>query len=219
MMSMPFRVTLLSSCALTVSFSLYLFAQEYQVAYLLRGTTTDQIERLASGAPLPAPRSARSTRDLLTACGRILTTAPALRQDAATANAVRAGCRSVSDAILERAPAYGRARAVSVISYLPRISAAEYRAARIAAPYEPWPLLMRLESYARSGERPPELAGPAESGIAAALSYRWGRDEVARLYIAHPDLRAGIRSVADRQEGAVRTDFLRALRDATAKAG
>lgn len=219
MMTALFRLSFLSTCALTAAFSLYLFGKEYQVAYLLRGMTNDQIDMIASSATLPEPRSARSARDLLTACGRILTLAPRISAEQDTADKVRAGCKAVSDRILKTSPTYGRARAVAVISSVPKISAADYRSARIAAPYEPWPLLIRIEAYARTAERPQELTGLAESDFASALSYQWGRDEMARLYVAHPSLRQGIRTAADRLDGDARTDFLRALRTATERAG
>ena len=218
-MTRPARLLLLSICAAVLGLSVSLFLREYSVVFLLRGTTNDQIDTLAQAPSTPRPASARTTRELLVACGRIITTAPRLRAEPQTAAAVRAACQRVSAAILDRAPLNARAAAVALLSETPGFSADELADAQIRAPYEPWPLLMRIEAAAEQTESSPversAILALAGQDIARALLFPWGRDRLAALYADRPDMRATIGDAVTTLPAQDQRAFLSALRTAT----
>lgn len=215
-MSISGRISLLALCFLCLGASLALFQREYWAAFFLRGTMNDQIESISSPSPPPVATSARTIRDMLTACGRILTTAPRLKAEPETAQAVRAGCARLSAAVLDDAPGNARARAVGLLSALPEISADQLASAQMRAPYEPWPLLMRIESVALAPAGRADLAAVAESDFIRAMSTPWGRDRLARLYVERPDLRDTITRAGEQAAPEDQQAFPAAVRRALA---
>lgn len=215
-MSIYGRIFSLALCLVCLGASLALFQREYRAAFFLRGTMNDQIESISSPSPPPVAASARTIRDMLTACGRILTTAPRLKAEPDTARSVRSGCARLSAAVLADAPGNARARAVALLSALPEISADQLASAQIRAPYEPWPLLMRIESVALAPQGRADLAAVAESDFIRALSTHWGRDRLATLYVQRPDLRDTIARAGEQAAPADQKAFLAAVRRALA---
>jgi hypothetical protein len=217
-MTFPAKLVLIAFCVITFGLSVTLFAREQRAAFLLRGTMNDQIDGLSVQGSVALPASARSIRDLLTACGRILTTAPRLRAEPETAVAVRASCANISAAILAQAPENARALVVHLLSAVPEISAEALAQAQRAAPYEPWPLLMRLEAMALASSTRTDLVALAEADFARALLFPWGRDRVARIYAETPELRGVIRRAAEALPNRDQQQFVRSLRSAITKA-
>ena len=217
-MTFPARLLLIGFCVISLVLAFTLFVREHRAAFLLRGTMNEQIEGLSSHGSLTLPVSARSIRDLLTACGRILTTAPRVKAEPETAAAVRASCAELSGAILVSAPGNARALAVELLSAVPEVSSEDLATAQQAAPYEPWPLAMRLEVVARASPQNQGLLAVAEADFVRALLLPWGRDYVARLYASWPDLRGTIRRAAQVVPNRDQQSFARALRSANMEA-
>ena len=217
-MTFSAKLVLIAFCLITLGFSLTLFTREQRTAFLLRGTMNDQIDGLSVQGGVALPASARSIRDLLTACGRILTIAPRLKAEPETAAEVRASCSGVSAAILLRSPKNARALAVQLLSAVPAISAEGLARAQRAAPYEPWPLVMRLEATALASSTKRDLVDVAEADFARALRFTWGRDRVAQIYTEAPALRGVIRRAAEALPIRDQYEFVRSLRSAVTKA-
>lgn len=207
------RLLLLGLCSLVLVLSLRVFAAEYSVTFLLRGTVNDQIDRLAAPESHTLPASARSVRDLMSACGTILSTAPRPKGNPALAASLRRSCGQLASDILAQSPGNGRAMAVALLAGLPHITPDAIRSAAAAAPHEPWPLLMRIEA-AHLAPPDPDIAKAMTPDIARALGTDWGRERIAELYAARTDMRDSIMVLMPTLPQATQSDFLRALRSA-----
>lgn len=207
------RFLLLGLCTLILVLSVQVFASEYRVTFLLRGTVNDQIDRLAMPGSPPLPASARTARDLMMACGTILTTAPRPKGDPALAARLRQSCGQLAAEIIAQAPGNGRALAIALLASLPHLRADAIRSAAAAAPHEPWPLLMRIEA-ASLAPPDPDIAEAMAPDIVRALATVWGRERIARLYADRTDLRDRIKVLMQSLPQSAQSDFLRALRDA-----
>jgi hypothetical protein len=213
-MSVVSRLVLIGVCLIVAMASGAAFLNEYRVAYLLRGTANDQIDALsASDAPLRS-FSARSSRDLLSACGRLMTTAPRIKAEPATSVSVRRTCGRIAQDILSRAPTNARAMAVALVADLPNLSPDTFAKAQKAAPMEPWPLLMRLETI-KAATDTNSIHALALQDIRQALQSDWGRDRVAQLYLQRPDVQDVVIAALDQRPAADQRAFMSALRRAS----
>lgn len=206
------RFLLVGCLLLTVALSVRSFLSDYQVVFLLRGTLDDQVDRLtASGAP-PHPASMRTTRDLMLACGDILSSPALLTGDPIRAKATAAACGRIADNILAEAPTNGRAQALRLLSDPAGVTAASLARARAAAPLEPWPLVTRITAVTRLSPLPPDVATAFLPDLERALGTGWGRDRVVALYTTRPDLRDPIRRATASLGPEDQAAFLRAAR-------
>ena len=216
-MSVLARVSLVFFCLLLAAASAEIFHKEYAVAYFLRGTANDQIDTLSTSQNTFRAYSARSSRELLVACGRLLTTAPRLKADPETASSMRRACGQMAAEVTARAPSNARARAVALAADLPNISADMFKVAQKTAPFEPWPLLIRLDVVASAPESR-ALGGLVVEDIGRALQSDWGRNRVARLYLERPDLQSLVLDAVGTQVPLEQRAFMAALRRASREA-
>lgn len=211
------RIAIILICLCIAVASALAFRQEYAVVYQLRGTTNDQIDTLTLPDHRPAvPASARTLRDLLTNCARLMLQAPRLKAEPTLADLVRAQCAGVAEAALVRAPANARAHALSVLMARPLLPG-PLSVAQRTAPYEPWPLVTRLAAIAAADSDDPALEGLAREDVARALESSWGRRELAGLYLDHPDMRPLVQAALSTRPAAEQSDFLRLARQAGEK--
>ncbi|MBC2835108.1 hypothetical protein [Paragemmobacter straminiformis] len=195
--------------------SLQTFIAEYRAVLLTTGTTNDVISALAeTGDAWPHPASSRSVRDILSICGRLLLLSPRLKSDPALAEAVSTNCNHIANDFLARSPRNGRAMAVALLTSK-RIEADRLAAAQVAAPYEPWPLNVRLQIVSASADLTPEVAALARADIGRAMLSHWGREALATLYITHDRMRPLIAGAADAAAPADQRAFLDLLRRET----
>ncbi|AWB50571.1 hypothetical protein HYN69_18380 (plasmid) [Gemmobacter aquarius] len=179
-------------------FALRTFVAEYGAVLVVSGTTRDMVATLAEqSGQLPQPASARSMRDLMSACGKALTLVPIVKADSGLAAQVSIKCESIAREILARAPSNARARAVDVLT-ADRIDAVQLGIAQAAAPFEPWPLNIRLQAIARAESVSPEVLAVAEGDFQRALMSEWGKEEVARIYQTRDALRQSITLAAEK---------------------
>lgn len=222
-MTRPAPLLALLFCTLSLAMSVLVFAREYRTVYHLQGSAKDQIDALVAAmsgaAPLPRAASARSTRDLLSACARLITRAPRLRAEPHTAAAVRGACGRIAGAILADSPGHARARTVALLAGLPSLDPRALALAQQAAPHEPWLLVARLDAVALAAPGGADLAAVAGDDIARALRTPWGRDRVVALYARRPDLRAAIHRAAKAPTMPQQADLRRALRAGLAEVG
>lgn len=210
-MALIARTFMVSFCILVFAGSVQLFRLEYPVAVLQSETAIQQIATLSDPSLLGRPASVRSTRDLATTCGRLMTDAPALKADPALKNRTYASCGWIAESILARAPQNGRALTVAMLANASTVSSAAYTQARASAPHEPWQVLKRLDALALSGETGKELAEAAKADITFAVQTSWGRKRLVRLYEDRPDLRSTIVQAAEASPEASQRSFVSEL--------
>lgn len=194
------------------------FFVEYQAVLVMSGTTRDMVASLADQSDeVPQPASARTTRDLMSACGRALTLVPIVKADPALAAQVSGKCDSIARAILAQSPSNARARAIGLLT-ADRIDAVQLQRAQAAAPFEPWPLNIRLQALAKAEALSPEAMALAQDDFQRALMSRWGQAEVVRIYQTHEALRPTIALAAEKVDPKDQKAFVdllrRKLRDA-----
>lgn len=210
------RPLLLAGATLVVLFSaLWCFSREYQAVLSFSGTTNDIIDSLTDERfDLPHPESARTFRDILSTCGRILTISPRLKSDANLAERVAQTCGKISRSVLSTAPANGRAMAVELLT-VKRIAVDRLRTAQSAAPNEPWALNIRLQAIAADGFLDPVTGEAAAEDIRRAMLSQWGKEALAGLYIARPAFRPLVSRVAEQADRSDQRRFLEILRRET----
>lgn len=193
------RVTLLSgTCFMLFIVTVWTFITEYKVAIFLNGTTRDHINSLADpGIETPEPASARSVRDFMSACGNTLVLAPQLKAEPLLAARVSARCKLVANRVLVLAPSNARALAVSLLTS-GKIDHAFLSLAQAAAPFEPWPLNIRMQAVAADPSPTADVISQAGEDIRRALMSPWGAAKVANLYRLNRTLRPAITTAAAR---------------------
>ena len=209
---MIIRASILIFCVGVIVTSGALLQREFRVTYLLHGTTNDQIETFAGTSyRLGIASSARTLRDILSTCARLKLFAPRLKEQPEVAKAVRLRCAEMAAQVMQRAPSSARARALAVLM-APALSAADLADAQRAAPYEPWPLWIRLSAIGATGPLEPDLQRLALADFARALESNWGRAELAKLYAQREDLRPLFQEALKNLAAADQTDFIRLAR-------
>ncbi len=188
------------------------FALEYPAVLLVNGTTNGFIDAAVSSRDnLPQPVSARTQRDLLALCGKTITLSPRLRSEPALKAAVAQRCSAIAQALLEASPSNARALAVLLLT-AGDIDPALLRIAQAAAPYEPWPLNLRMQAVGAAQGATESVSHLAQADYRRALVSNWGRNVVASLYRSHAGLRAAITAAAESAGPADQRRFLEALR-------
>ena len=203
---------MVSSMVLTVVLAALSFRSDYHVTYLLRGKLDDQLDRLATSETTPNPVSMRSTREIMLACGEILSLSARPANAPPLAEATAAACARIADRILSVAPTNARALALALLADPDRMTSAALARARAAAPLEPWPLIIRIAAVTRTAPLRPDLATEFLPDVAQALGTAWGRDRIVALYATRPDLRDPIRHAAATLGPEDQAAFLHAVR-------
>lgn len=224
---MILRVSIILFCSAVIAASAGLFAQDYRVVFLLRGTTNDQIAAFASPNYKPVvAASARTLRDLISNCSKLTLLAPALKAQPELAEIVRGRCADLADQVIQSSPANARARALAVLM-APKLSAADLAVAQRTAPYESWPLATRLSAITAADTAAgavaeaftPDIQSLAQADFARALESDWGRREVVKIYLQHSALRPLIQGALNGSTPVEQARFIRLVRQSAASAG
>lgn len=195
------------------------FLGEYQAVLVMTGTTRDMVASLADQSDeVPQPASPRTTRDLMSACGRALTLVPIVKADPALAAQVSGKCESIAQAILAQAPSNARALAIGLLT-ADRIDSVQLQRAQAAAPFEPWPLNIRLQALARAKALSPAAMALAQDDFQRALMSQWGQEEVVRIYQTREALRPTIALAAEKIDPKDQKAFVDLLRRKMRDAG
>lgn len=197
---------------LTLFFAARELSAEYRAVLVTNGTMNDQIAALSSEkSGLLQPGGARSIRDILASCARVLTLSPKLKADAPLASVISDRCHQIAKGFLASSPRNGRALAIALLTS-EDIDASLLRAAQVAAPFEPWPLNVRLKAVAAARDLPAEIAPLFEDDLHRAMLSAWGKEAVAEIYITKASLRPSIRRAAEDLSPEDQRDFLGILR-------
>lgn len=190
--------------------ALWFLSLEYRWVYALaagRQITPDALEAQFSLQGLPA--SQRATRSLVTACatqGLSQGYSPEAGQETA------AICARIVAGVLAQSPAHGRALATRLVLLGNAITPQAYADAAAAAPWEPWPLGMRIVATTRVRPLPADIEPLLLGDIARAMRSDWGRQMLAELYLRGPGLRPLVLSASDGLSEREKARFLAEIR-------
>lgn len=186
--------------------------REFRVHLALSGNTITRIGYFTqTPPPLPTPTSARSSRDLITACAYISYKAPALKADEALDQAFNKQCLLTAQALLDSAPSNARALAV-VFMTKPELDLEALRLAQLAAPYDAAPLRMRIWGIVDRCSKDPEFLKIAREDFDRVIGMRWGLELLARAYLDCEAYQPSIIAAADARGAQVQRQFLHAVR-------
>lgn len=168
--------------------------------------------------------SARGLSDLMKNCADILLSNEMIRISTQLKDDLSDSCGAAAKAILARNPSFARAHAAGLIAAGAGVTSADYGLAQRAAPFEPWPLSMRLLAAERSltvegGALADDLVPDVSADIAGAFQSDWGRRMLAGLYMRQAGLRLLIQQVAATRPAEEQRAFLQATRQAVAQDG
>lgn len=196
------------TCLCIALASIWAFVREYRVALIVGGNTNRQISALAAagGADI-TPMTPRSARELLKVCARLKISAPLLKFDAELNVRTTTACAAIADRMLLGAPSNARARALSLL-LTADFRAEDLAVAQRAAPFEPWPLTIRLAASEISDPLGADLADLVREDIGRALLSSWGRHDMALLYVRNTRFRPLIKSAVAGLPPKYQADFL-----------
>ena len=190
--------------------SVLAFGREYALAIHPVGQSvnvTSEIQYFHQGAP---PFSVRGLNGLLKRCADLMLGDEAVRLSPALQRDVAAGCSAMAAAVLHRNPDFARAHAVGLLATGGAMTPQAYRLAQMAAPYEPWPLTIRLFAAERATKTDKSLllVPLVTADVERLLETDWGRRLLAKLYQRDLGLRPLIGQIAATRPSAEQSSFL-----------
>ena len=198
------------------------FGREYVAATLLRGTGPETVLAMRVFDPRLVAGSVRSMDDLMKTCADLLVNTEMVRVSSQLQHDIGETCGTAARAILARNPGFARAYAAGLIAARADVTPAAYAQAAAAAPFEPWPLAMRLLSAERAmanGTLPADLTAPVSADMTHAVQSISGRDLLAGLYQRQTGLRDLIQTAVRARPDAEQRGFVNALRALAAADG
>lgn len=214
-------------CALAVcTLSLGGFGREYVAATILNGHEYQTVLGMRLYDPRWLTYSARGLGDLMQKCADAMLTNEAVRLSPQLQQEIGNSCGTAAKAILMDSPGFARAHAVGLIAERANLAPQDYGLASASAPFEPWPLRVRLLAVERflvmtadtnSGSLPADLVPFVSDDMVRALQTVWGRTLLAGLYVRQTGLRALIETVAKTRPDDEQRAFLNATRNAAAQ--
>lgn len=205
-------------------FSLDRFIREYTASTALLGSDFENVLQLRKFDRGWLTDSTRGLNNLLNKCADAILTNEAVRISPQLQGEIGDSCRAAAQAILARNPGFSRALAVELVVAPGNLTAPAYDLAAAAAPFEPWPLSLRLLAVERALTKSPgilsaDLVAPVSGDVARALQSDWGRKLVAGLYVRTSGLRGLIEAAAKTRPEDEQRDFLNATHDLAAQNG
>ncbi|MCA3450258.1 MAG: hypothetical protein LW715_12565 [Rhodobacter sp.] len=198
-------------CLTSIAVAVWGMAQEMKVQSILGRTWLDRITLLTeAGEGVSTGLSARTIRNLVSACAEMRARAPALRGDAELRSRFAQTCASIAEEVLDRAPTHARSLAMALLM-APTMTPVQLAQAQTAAPHEPWPMQIRLWALAETGALDADLLAVAAADFDRALATDWGRTLLARLYVSREDARPAILARAETADARAQRAFLNAV--------
>jgi len=186
-------------------------SKELSVQSVLGLNWNDRITIMAEmDGNVPVGLSARSLRNLVTSCAEMRYGAPLLRAEPDLLSRFEATCGKIAERVLQSAPTNARSLAMALLM-APEIPAAALQRAQDAAPYEPWPLTIRLWAIEKTKSLDAGLLTVAAGDFDRALETDWGRTLLARLYLAREEARPAILARAEASDARTQRAFLSAV--------
>lgn len=200
------------------------FNREYASTTILLGQDFETILQLRKFDRGWLTYSTRGLDDLMQKCADALLTNESVRMSPQLQGDIGDSCQEAARTILVRNPGFPRALAVGLIAATGGLSPQAYGLATAAAPFEPWPLSVRLLAVERALTKDPgavgaDLVAPVSGDVARALQSDWGRKLVAGLYVRQAGLRALIEAAAKTRPPEEQRAFLSATRSLAAQNG
>ena len=219
-----FRVLAIAACAAVCFFAVSGFGREYTSAVMLRGQEKDIVLGMRAFDPHWLSFSVRGLNDLMKNCADLLLENEMVRLSPQLQQEIGDSCGAAAKAVLRRNPGFARALAAGLIAARADVTPEAYAVAEQAAPFEPWPLGIRLLAAERAvpkatGTLPAALVPLVSSDMGRAMQSDWGRRLLAGLYLRQTGLRSLIQAVAKSRPVEEQRAFLQATQHLAAANG
>lgn len=212
------------SGVLVCIFSLYGFSREYRSAVMLRAQHEDVVLHMREFDAGWLTFSVGGLSDLMKKCANILLLNEVVQVSRHLKEELSDSCGIAAKAILVRNPSFARAHAVGLIAAGAAVTPVAYGLAQQAAPFEPWPLRMRLLAAERSltvegGALSDDLVPGVSADIAGAMQSFVGQRLLAEIYLRQVGLRPLIQQVAGTRPPEEQRAFLRTTKQMAGENG
>lgn len=218
------RALCAACCAALAVYAAGAFRQEYGFAVLSRDDEDSVVQAMQTYDPGWLTSSVRGTNDLMKVCADLLLSNDMVRLSTKLQDEIGGSCGTAAKAVLARSPGLARAQAVSLVAARASVTPAAYALAEEAAPFEPWPLGVRLLAAERTvsedtGALPEALSLVVAADVDRAMQSNWGRRFLAALYLRQTGLRPWIQKIAESRPEDEQRDFLKAVQSRAASNG
>lgn len=187
------------------------FQREYSPTIALQIVPEEVADFLINFDMKNPPSSARISRDFLTLCTDETTMRQKYLPEDDITHKVSSSCSKLAQVVLQDSPSFARAHVLSLVtSDIDDITTEQYHAARMAAPYEPWPLGQRLliaEALVLRSDAH-DFNTEIQADIQAAMHSSWGRQFLAAIWARQPNMRDIITAIAEQIPDADQRHFL-----------
>lgn len=213
-----------AACAAVAVLAVEKFNQEYSAAILTHDTDEQIVLQMRKFDARWLASSVRGTNDLMKNCADLLLSNEMVRISPQLQAEIGDSCGAAAKAVLARSPSFARAHAAGLVAARAAVTPAAYALAEEAAPFEPWPLGIRILAAERNvskdtGALPEALAPLVASDVDRALQSNWGRRFIASLYLRQTGLRTWIQTIAQKRPPEEQRDFLQAVKSLAARNG
>lgn len=207
----------MAACAAVTVFAARALNQEYIAVTTFRGFGQNTALDMRTFDPRWLTASVRGTTDLMKVCADLLLSNEMVRLSPQLQGDIGDSCGNAAQAVLARSPGFARAHAVDLIAARATVTPAAYALAEQAAPFEPWPLEIRLLAAERNlstdtGALPASLAPLVAADVDRAMQSSWGRRFLAGLYLRQAGIRDWIQKVAENRPVEEQRGFLQAVK-------
>ncbi len=218
-----YRVLSAAGCAALALLAWSAFSREYIFAVSSQGKDDDIALEMRSIDARWLTSSVVGASDLMKICANLLISNEMARTSSQLKAEIAGSCGVAAMAILRRSPSFARAHAVGLLA-AGTVTPNAYSLAEMAAPFEPWPLAIRLLAAERAvltdtGALPEPLAPRVAADVDRAMQSNWGRRFLAGLYVRQTGLRRWIQQIVSHRPQSEQADFLRALQSVAAANG
>lgn len=209
------------ACGCLCVLSVTAFGREYALAIHPVGQSVNAASEIQQFHQGTLPFSVRGLNGLMKRCADLILADEAVRLSPALQRNVAAACSAMAAGILHRNPNFARAHAVGLLATGASMSPQAYHLAQMAAPYEPWPLTIRLFAAERATitEKSLLLIPLFTVDVERLLETDWGRRFLAKLYQRDQGLRPLIGQIAATRTSAEQSSFLNHIKQASGTNG
>ena len=218
------RLAYAIACAMVFGFAVKEFCREYMFVVLTQDSGTQAVLDMRHFDSRWLVSSLLGTNVLVRTCADLLLSNEMVILSSQLQSEIGASCGAAAQAVLVRSPTLANVRAMGLVAARDAVTPGAYASAEEAAPFEPWPLGIRLLAAERNlskdtGTLPAALAPLVASDVDRALQSVWGRRFVAGLYLRQQGLRGWIQQLVQNRAPNEQHDFLQAVKGLAAKDG
>lgn len=198
------RVIGLGLCSALFGTGLLALGREAQAARVLYAAAPQRALVMRQYDPGWQAASTSGLTQLMRACAESLLGEDVVRLSPRLRDEIAGSCRLAVRGVLRQNPSFARALAVDLLVAQPPVMAAAYAQAQAAAPFEPWPLQIRILAADRlarmqATEISPDFIAVLSKDLLYLIQVAWGQDLLRQLYAQDSPLRPLIQGLAQQQ--------------------